>query len=213
MVGEPTGEIRDETGYGAMRIVIRAATAMLALTAVATAQAQTKPAPVKPTPAKPAASAPAAAKPASGAETAQVLLESKDWKAVTAAAANGKMCFAMGKPQKMEPPTLNHGNVVFYVTTRTADNVRNEPSLQVGYPFKENSKLQVDIDGKKFGFFAVGDFAWLEPSVDYATFLEALKKGSKMSIGGTSGRGNPTSYVFALSGIAGAIDAAAKACK
>ena len=85
---------------------------------------------------------------ADGAETAQVLLESKDWKAVTAAAANGKMCFAMGKPQKMEPPTLNHGNVVFYVTTRTADNVRNEPSLQVGYPFKESSKLQVDIDGK-----------------------------------------------------------------
>ncbi len=185
---------------------------IVALAATASAHAQTKPAtPAKPaaTPVKPAAAAPAA--PAAGSPL--LLLESKDWKAITAAAAKGKVCFALSKPTKMEPATLNHGEVAFFVSTRTADNVRNEPSLQVGYPMKDNSKAVVDIDGKKFAFFTKGDGAWLEQNTDYAAFLEAMKKGSKMSIAATSGRGNPTSYVFSLSGIGGALDAAAKECK
>ena len=142
-----------------------------------------------------------------------LLLESKDWKAITAAAPKGKVCFALSKPIKQEPTTLNHGEVAFFVSTRTADNVRNEPSLQVGYPMKDNSKATVDIDGRKFAFFTKGDGAWLEQNSDYGAFLEAMKKGSKMSIAATSGRGNPTSYVFSLSGIYGALDAAAKECK
>lgn len=192
-----------------MRIVIRVAAAVVALSAVTAAHAQTKPA----TPAKPAAAAKPAQPAQPNANTPRLLLESRDWKAITAVAANGKMCFALSKPQKMEPASLNHGDVVFFVSTRTADNVRNEPSLQVGYPLKEGAKATVDIDGKKFAFFTKGDGAWLEQNSDFGPFLEAMKKGSKMSIAATSGRGNPTSYVFSLAGIGGALEAASKECK
>ena len=193
------------TALGAVSlIVVMAATATTAI-------AETKPAAAKPAPAaaKPATTAAAAP----GAGSPLLLLESKDWKAITAAAAKGKMCFALTKPQKMEPPGLAHGDVFFFVSTRPAESVRNEPSLQVGYPLKEGSKAVVDIDGKKFAFFTRGDGAWLEQNADYAPFLEAMKKGSKLSVSATSGRGNPTSYVFSLAGLSGALDAAAKECK
>lgn len=171
------------------------------------AHAETKPAAAKPAAAKPAAST------AAPGGSPLLIAESKDWKAITAAAPKGKVCFALTKPQKMEPPSLNHGEVFFFVSTRPAENVRNEPSLQVGYPMKDGSKAVVDIDGKKFSFFTRGDGAWLEQNTDYTPFLDAMKKGTKLSIQATSGRGNPTSYVFSLAGVSAALDAAAKECK
>lgn len=192
---------------------ILAAMAFAATTTMADAQTQTKPATTKTTAAKPAAPAAAPAPAAANPASPMLLLESKDWKAITAAGGKGKMCFALTKPQKMEPPTLNHGDVFFFLTSRPAENVRNEPSLQVGYALKEGSKVAVDIDGRKFAFFTKGDGAWLENGADYAGFLDAMKKGKKMSATGTSGRGNPTSYAFSLAGLGGALDAVAKECK
>lgn len=182
----------------------------VALVATSTAAiAETKPPkPAKPTQAK---AAPAAAPAAAG--TPMLVMESKDWKVVTATSAKGKVCFAMTKPTKMEPASLKHGDVFFFVSTRKAENVRNEPSLQFGYTLKEGSKVDIDIDGKKYKFFTRGDGAWFEQSSEYGAFLDALRKGRKMSAAGASARGNPTSYAFSLSGVSAAIDAAAKECK
>lgn len=183
---------------------------MVAATLIATcgtALAETKPT-------KPAAPKPApAAAPAPAAGTPMLVMESKDWKVVTAQSGKGKVCFAMTKPTKMEPPSLKHGDVFLFVSTRTAENVRNEPSLQFGYPLKEGSRVTIDIDGKKYEFFTRGDGAWFEKSSEYAAFLDALKKGKKMTATGASARGNPTSYVFSLAGVSGAIDGASKECR
>jgi invasion protein IalB len=191
--------------------------------ATTTKPATTKPPATKPAPAKPPATAPAAAKP-TGAKPAEapkpgsgempaLMLESKDWKVVTGKSDTGKVCYAMTQPTKKDPPSLKHGDVYFFIATRPAEKVRNEPSLQFGYPLKADSKVTVDIDGKKFDFFTRGDGAWFEKSNDYAAFLDALKKGKKMSATGASARGNPTSYAFSLAGVSAALDGAAKECK
>lgn len=181
------------------------AAAIVAIAAPAAAETKaTKPAPAKPGPTATAPAAPG---------SPMLVMESKDWKVVTANSGKGKVCFAMSKPTKMEPPTLKHGDVFFFVSTRPAENVRNEPSLQFGYPLKEGSRATVDIDGKKYDFFTRGDGAWFEKSSEYGAFLDALKKGRKMSVAAASSRGNPTSYVFSLAGVSAAIDGAAKECK
>lgn len=193
-----------------MKTALGAVTLAASLFVTASASlAETKPAERKPAPAKPAATTPAAP----GGGSPLLLVEAKDWRAFTAATAKGKICFALAKPQKMEPPSLNHGDVFFFISTRPGENVRNEPSLQVGYPMKEGSKAAADIDGKKFAMFTKADGAWLEQDGDLPKFLEAMKKGSKLAIAATSGRGNPTSYVFSLSGLSTALDATAKECK
>lgn len=191
-----------------MKTALGAVTLAASLIATATlAQAETKPSAAKPTAAKPAAAAPAPA------GSPLLIVEAKDWRAFTAATAKGKICFGLGKPQKMEPASLNHGDVLFFISTRLAENVRNEPSLQVGYPMKEGAKVTVDIDGKKFSMFTKGDGAWLDQDGDLPKFLDAMRKGSKMTIGATSGRGNPTTYIFSLSGLGVVLDATAKECK
>ncbi|WP_407049316.1 invasion associated locus B family protein [Methyloraptor flagellatus] len=147
------------------------------------------------------------------AATPYQLAESKDWKAVSATGAKGKVCYALTKPQKMEPNGLNHGDVFFFVSTRPGEHVRNEPSIQVGYPFKEGSKLTVDIDGKKFTLFTRGDGAWFENATEEAKLVDAMKKGKKMSAQGQSGRGNTTTYAFSLAGFGEMLDAIGKGCK
>lgn len=191
-----------------MKTALGAVTLAASLIAtVALAQAETKPSAAKPAAAKPAASA------AAPAGSPLLIVEAKDWRAFTAATGKGKICFALSKPQKMDPASLNHGDVFFFISTRPAENVRNEPSLQVGYPMKEGSKASADIDGKKFAMFTKADGAWLEQDGELGPFLETMKKGSKLTISATSGRGNPTTYVFSLAGISAALDAAAKECK
>lgn len=141
------------------------------------------------------------------------LVQSQDWNAFTSQSNNPKTCYAISSPKTMEPNGLNHGNVFFFITTKPAEKIRNEPSFQVGYNFKEGTKVSLAVDSTKFELFTKGDGAWLETAADEAKLIASLKKGKKLVIGGTSGRGNTTTYTFSLAGISGALDAVAKECK
>ena len=52
-----------------------------------------------------------------------LLVQSKDWSAVTAGGQKGKVCYALSKPTKLDPPSLNHGDVFFFVSTRPGENL------------------------------------------------------------------------------------------
>jgi invasion protein IalB len=151
--------------------------------------------------------------PALAQATPMLLVKSSDWSAVTAQGSKGKICYAMAKPTKMDPATLKHGDVFFFVSTRLGENIRNEPSLQVGYTLKEGSKVTVDVDGKKYSLFTRADGAWLEAPDDEAKLLDAMKKGKKLTVAAQSSRGSATSYAFSLSGLGAALEAASKECK
>jgi hypothetical protein len=143
----------------------------------------------------------ASAIPAFAQATPMLLVQSKDWSAVTANGAKGKVCYALSKPTKSEPANLKHGDVFFFI------------SIRLGYPLKEGSKVNVDVDGKKYTLFTRADGAWLETPGDEAKLLADMKKGKKLSVAATSQRGSATSYAFSLAGLGGALDATAKECK
>lgn len=147
------------------------------------------------------------------AQTPMLIRQERDWSAITAQGNRGKICYVIAKPQKMTPPNLNHGDVFFFITTRPADNVVNEPSFRVGYSFRENSTVTVDIDGTKFTLFTTADGAWVQQSGDEPRLIQAMRTGKAMTIAGTSGRGNATTYSFQLGGISAALEAASRECK
>lgn len=154
-----------------------------------------------------------AAKAAAPAQPEQlVITKSNDWQALVVQGQRGKLCYSIAKPRRMDPATLNHGDVFFFVQNRPKENVRNEPSLQVGYSMKEGSKVTVKVDAAAFSMFTRNDGAWMENPADEPKLIEAMRKGKNLTITATSGRGNPTNYVFQLAGIGTTIDAAAKEC-
>jgi len=75
----------------------------------------------------------------------------------------------------------------------------------VGYPFKDDSKVVLDIDGKKFNMFTRGTNAWMENPAEETVVVKAMRAGRSMSISGQSRRGTVTKYAYSLSGVTASI--------
>jgi len=142
----------------------------------------------------------------------------KQWSAYTYTDAEGKSCYIASQPQssKYSREISGRDPAFFLVTTRVssdpAKTVRNEASTIIGYPFKGESSVTVEIDGQKFTMFTREDNAWFNDRQSEAGFIEAMKSGTNMTVQGTSGRGTVTTDTYSLSGVTAGLDAIAKEC-
>ena len=125
----------------------------------------------------------------------------------------GKICYIYAEPSEMQPPKLDHGRVSFSITTSPGQDIANEANFIAGYPFKEQSTVVVEIDGKKFTMFTQGDSAWLLDKDEEPELLAAMRAGKSMVVKATSSRGNPTTYSYSLSGVTAASDKVKSECE
>lgn len=132
------------------------------------------------------------------------------WGAFSYQGSDGKICYVLSIPTDKSPAELNgrpvdHGDVFFMLSQHPGQNVRLEPQFTAGYPFKEESKVVLDIDGTKFSMFTRGQNAWLEDPTQEPTVVAAMKAGAKMTVNAVSSRGTQTSYAYSLSGVTASI--------
>ncbi len=134
-----------------------------------------------------------------------------DWSAY-AATGNAKVCFAVAKPKEISPKAVKRGPIFFYISRWPGDNVVDEISVKMGYPFSEGAKATAIIDGAKFELFTKDEGAFVEKPEMEAKLIEAMKSGSTMKIDGKSARGTNTSDTYSLKGLSDALARAAKEC-
>src|SRR5262245_65351221 len=74
-----------------------------------------------------------------------------DWGAYTATPGGARVCFALAKPKtsKTEPAGRKRDAAYIFVSTRPGENVRNEVSVVIGYPFKTSSDATAEIGPAK----------------------------------------------------------------
>lgn len=200
------------------------------LASVAFAQQPPKPAAPAQQPAKPAAPAaaapakPAAAQPAKPATTAAaptgtaqpaLLGQYGDWGAYAASPGGGKVCFALAKPKttKIEPAGGKRDPSYVFVSTRPAENVKNEVSVIIGYPFKTSSDATAEVGAVKFAMYTQKDGAWIKNVAEEARMVDAMRKGADLTVKGTSGRGTASIDQYSLKGLAQALDKIEQECK
>jgi hypothetical protein len=138
-----------------------------------------------------------------------------DWGAYLAAPGGKKVCFALSKPttSKTEPAGRKRDPAFLFVSNRPAENVRNEVSLIIGYPFKPSSDASVEVGTAKFVMQTKDDGAWFKNMAEEARFIEAMRKGADLTVKGVSGRGTATVDQFSLKGLSQALDRADRECK
>jgi hypothetical protein len=138
----------------------------------------------------------------------------KQWNAYTHTDNEGKVCYIASQPQdsKYSATISSRDPAFFLVTTRPAANTRNEASIIIGYPFKRESKVTVDIDGQKFSLFTQADGAWMEDPTQETALIAAMQSGSKMTVSSTSLRGTEVVDTYSLAGVTAALQAVAKEC-
>jgi hypothetical protein len=153
----------------------------------------------------------AAASPAL-AQQATKIGQHNAWGTYSYQASGGKVCYVLTVPTDKQPPTLDHGDMFFFVSQRPGQQVSYEPQFIAGYEFQQGSKATVTIGAKSFSMFTKGKSAWVENAAEEPVLIAAMKGGSDMKVQAKSGRGNATSYVFSLKGISAALDSI-KNCK
>ncbi len=134
------------------------------------------------------------------------------WGTYSYQAKSDKVCYVLTVPTDKQPPTLDHGDMFFFVSQRPGQQVSYEPQFIAGYNFQENSKVTVTIDKKSFTMFTKGKSAWVENAAEEPVLIAAMKGGADMKVAAKSGRGNATNYVFSLKGISAALTSIAS-CK
>jgi invasion protein IalB len=134
------------------------------------------------------------------------------WGTYSYKAGNGKVCYVLTVPTEKQPPSLDHGEIFFFVSQRPGQQVSYEPQFIAGYKFQTNSKVTVTIDGKSFSMFTKEKSAWVENAAEEPLLIAAMKGGSDMKVSAKSGKGNATNYTFSLKGISAALGSIAK-CK
>jgi len=155
----------------------------------------------------------AAAVPAAAQEAAQIV-QNEAWGTYSYVKGKSKVCYVLSVPVpgSAQPTNLNHGDVFFFVSQKPGQNVVYEPQFVAGYQLKEKSKVTVTIGAQSFSMFAGGNSAWLENIAEEPQLIAAMRGGADMKVAATSGRGNPTSYVFSLKGVTAALKSIAS-CK
>ena len=209
--------------HGSNRVVPLVIAAMLALPAASLAQQQQpapKPRPEQKPAAKPAPQAQRPAQPATpaagpGGAQPTLLGQFADWGAYTASPGGNKVCFALARPSSSQtnPAGRPRDPAHIFISTRPADQVKDEVSVIIGYTFKDKSNASVEVGSTKFNLYTEKDGAWISNAADEARLIDALRRGSELVVKGTSGRGTQTTDNFSLKGIGQALDRVAQECR
>jgi len=148
------------------------------------------------------------------AQSARKMAEHGDWATYSYQAQSGKVCYVLTvpKPKSMQPASVDHGDMFFFVSQRPGQAVSFEPQFIAGYALREGSKVSVTVGNKKFTMFTKGKSAWVENAAEEPQLIAAMKGGDAMQVQAQSGRGTKTSYSFSLKGISAALESIA-GCK
>jgi invasion protein IalB len=150
-----------------------------------------------------------------GGDQPSLLGQYGDWGAYTGSSGGHKVCFALAKPESSQtnPPNRPRDPIYLFVSTRPAENVRNEVSLMMGYPLKPNSDATAEISGMKFALQTQDDGAWVKNAAEEGRMVDSMRKGSDLVVHGTSTRGTATTDRYSLKGLTQALDRVAQECR
>ena len=148
------------------------------------------------------------------ADPKKMLIE-KDWGAYRYDDNAGRICFVSSVPteSKGKYDPKNRGETRVFVSHGPDKSERNVVQVVAGYRYKPQSDVTLTIDGKTFTLFTIEDRAYASSEEDDLRLITAMKRGSKMTIVGTSSRGTKTTDKYSLSGFTKTKSVIDKTCK
>lgn len=134
------------------------------------------------------------------------------WILHQSADASAKICFAATQPTAKEPAGANRAKALLYVSAWPKEGVKAEISVKLGYPIKAGSDITVLVGNDTFTLFPKEERAYVADATEELKLIEAMKKGSKLTVQATSERGTATTDTYSLAGLSQALQALAAAC-
>ncbi len=149
---------------------------------------------------------------AAAAATPQFLSSHQDWNLQVYDDASGKICYISSEPTEEDGNYTRRDAAAVLVAKLPMEAPNEQVSVQPGYGFKQGSSVAVDVDGEKFELFTRGEHAWAETPDDDEALIEAMKRGSRMTVRGTSTLDTFSLDTYSLIGFTAAYGAMLDAC-
>jgi invasion protein IalB len=149
---------------------------------------------------------------AARAQTPEFLGTHRDWNVYAFTEDSQKICYMASEPTKQEGNYTRRGSPAVLVTRRPNPRV-DEVSVQPGYSYLENSEVEIDIGNRKFALFTRGEHAWTKSEEEDQALIEAMKRGSDMTVRGTSTKNTFSLDTYSLLGFTAAYQAMVAACR
>lgn len=137
----------------------------------------------------------------------------QDWNVYVVEDGNGRLCYAASEPKKEEGNYTRRGAAAVIVAKLPGDAPNEQVSVQPGYSFKPNSEAQVTIDKRGYRMFTKGEHAWANSAREDDAMIGAMKRGSELTVRGTSTRDTYSLDTYSLLGFTAAYNAMINACK
>jgi Invasion associated locus B (IalB) protein len=118
----------------------------------------------------------------------------------------------MTAPAERLPKGLTRDPATIFVTMRQGEPNKPEFSMVTGYVLKQNTDAQITIGGANFSAVGQAKNVWLKNAAEEGKLIGELRKGSSLSVKGTSIRGNDTTDRYSLTGFGQALERAQKEC-
>lgn len=146
------------------------------------------------------------------AQSVRLIGDFRDWSAYATSEGAGALCFALSKPQDINPIPDGYTEAYLYLTNRPAESVSNEFNLVAGFAFAPDSPATASVSGQSFDLFTENDAAWLLDPSQSENLASAIRAGSELVIEGTSDKGIKIAQTFSLAGATAASKAIQTDC-
>jgi hypothetical protein len=113
-------------------------------------------------------------------------------------------------------PVKNTGNFSKrgdpYALVTSRDASTDEFSTSSGYPYKDGTKVRLEIDGSRYELFTKDELAWAYDSDQDNRIVTELKKGNRMTVRGTSPKDTYSLDTYSLRGATAAYNKMKSLC-
>ena len=129
------------------------------------------------------------------------------------------VCWVVSAPRQTvntrdgNPVSGNRGEILLFVSFWPNQDRRFEVSFTGGYPFAENSTVEMEIGDASYSLFTQGEMAWAASPQDDQSIVTAMKRGAEAVLTARSSRGTQTEDTFSLLGFTAAVEDAETRCQ
>lgn len=136
------------------------------------------------------------------------------WNLYTFDNSDGQWCYIASEPTDQTGDYTRRGAAAVLVTKlpRYNEGEDEQVSVQPGYSYLADSEVELVIDNVKYALFTKGEHAWANSSEDDRKLINAMRKGAKMTVRGTSTKRTYSLDTYSLKGFTAAHNAMRDAC-
>lgn len=134
------------------------------------------------------------------------------WSLMTDTADPHLFCFITSEPTASQSGSADRQSPRAYISAWPKDGIRAEVSFRMGFRIKKNTPGMATVSPAGFRLFGSGDRVYVSDSTRELKLVEAMRKGSTMTVAATPASGATVTDTYSLSGIGQALQKLQQTC-